>query len=143
MATITLTQEQLRLVQDALDFYSRVGIGQFNVIKEHPTFENALKKEFKDEDDKVDYNRYHQVRDNVDLMLVQPRNMLLNDLTLPKNASWGIYNPDVDESCRVAYDLIQVIRHEFWKANPDRSDFVVMASVHLTTKDSNKIKVKL
>lgn len=143
MATITLTQEQLRLVQDALDFYSRVGIGQFNVIKEHPTFENALKKEFKDEDDKVDYNRYHQVRDNVDLMLVQPRNMLLNDLTLPKNVSWGIYNPDVDESCRVAYDLIQVIRHEFWKANPDRSDFVVMASVHLTTKDSNKIKVKL
>jgi len=34
MATITLTQEQLRLVQDALDFYSRVGIGQFNVIRE-------------------------------------------------------------------------------------------------------------
>jgi len=189
MATITLTQEQLRLVQDALDFYSRVGIGQFNVIKEHPTFENQLKKEFAlgegpfkvgdkttrgevveiDPESKwiktkgtwntkeetrewtdienieysVDYNRYHRVRDSVDAMLVQPRNMLLNDLTLPKNASWGICNPDVDESCRVAYDLVQVIRHEFWLANPDRSEHVVMSSVHLTTKDSNKIKVKL
>ena len=143
MASITLTEEQLRLVQNALDFYLRVGIGQFNVIKEHPTFENVLRKEFKDEDGKVDYSRYHEVRDNADLMLVLPRNMLLNDLTLRKNASWGIYNPDVDESCRVAYDLVQVIRHEFWLANPDRSEHVVMSSVHLSTKDSNKIKVKL
>ncbi|MEY3311611.1 MAG: hypothetical protein RL348_944, partial [Bacteroidota bacterium] len=91
----------------------------------------------------IDYGRYHEVRDTVDLMLVQPRNMLLNDLTLPKNASWGIYSPDVDESCRVAYDLIQVIRHEFWLANPNRSEHVVMSSVHLTSKDSYKIKVKL
>ena len=91
----------------------------------------------------IDYERYHRVRDNVDLMLVQPRNMLLNDLTLRKNASWSIYNPDVDESCRVAYDLIQVIRHEFWLANPDRSEHVVSSSVYLNTKDSNKIKVKL
>jgi len=189
MASIRLTEEQLRIIQEALDFYSRVGIGQFNVIKEHPTFENQLKKEFAlgegpfkvgdkttrgeiveiDHEGKwiktkgtwntkeeirewtdienieysIDYERYHRVRDNVDLMLVQPRNMLLNDLTLPKNASWGIYNPDVDESCRVAYDLVQVIRHEFWKANPDRSEHVVMASVHLTTEDSYKIKVKL
>jgi DNA-binding transcriptional ArsR family regulator len=189
MASIRLTEEQLRLVQDALDFYSRIGIGQFDRIKEHPTFENHLRKEFalgegpfevgdkttrgeiveidpegkwiktkgtwntKEEirewtdveniEYSVDYERYHRVRDSVDAMLVQPRNMLLNHLTLPKNASWGIYNPDVDESCRVAYDLIQVIRHEFWLANPDRSEHVVMSSVHLNTKDSNQIKVEL
>lgn len=143
MATITITEEQLRIIQEALDFYSRVGIGQFDKIKEHPTFENYLRKEFKNDDGKTDYNRYHQVRDNVDQMLIHPRNMLLNDLLLPRNASWGIYNPNVDESCRVAYDLIQIIRHEFWKADPDRSEHVVMSSVHLTTKDSDKIKVKL
>jgi len=33
---------QLRLIQKALDFYSRVGIGQFDQIKEHPTFETSL-----------------------------------------------------------------------------------------------------
>lgn len=143
MASIRLTEEQLKIIQESLDFYLRVGIGQFDRIKEHPTFENALKKEFTDEEGKVDYSRYHEVRDSVDTMLVQPRNMLLNDPTLPKNASFGIYSPDVDESCRVAYDLVQVIRHEFWLADPDRSEHVVSSSVHLTTKDSNKIKVKL
>lgn len=189
MATITLTQEQLKLVQDALDFYSRIGIGQFNVIKDHPTFENALKKQFVlgsgpfkvgdktmrgevvevDPDGKwiktkgtwtkgeeirewtdiekiqysIDYARYHEVRDLVDMMIVQPRNMLLNDLDLPRTASWGIYNPDVDESCRVAFDIIQVIRHEFWKADPNRTEHTVMASVHLSSKDSNQIKVEL
>jgi hypothetical protein len=42
MNKLELTDEQLWLVQQALDFYSRVGIGQFNVIKEHPTFEIYL-----------------------------------------------------------------------------------------------------
>jgi len=143
MAKLTVTENQLRLIQEALDFYSRVGIGQFDVIKEHPTFEEHLKNEFKNEEGKIDYNRYHEVRNNVDVMLVQPRNMLLNSPLLGRNASWGIYNPSVDESCRIAFDLIQVIRHEFWKANPDRSDYVVMSSVHLSTKDSHKIKVEL
>ena len=189
MTTLKVTKEQLRLIQDALDMYSRIGIGQFEVIKDHPTFERNLKKQFAlgtgpfkvgdkttrgkiveiDSEGKwiktegtwntkeevrewtdienieysIDYERYHEVRNNVDLMLVQPRNMLLNDLNLPKNASWGIYNPDVDESCRVAYDLIQVIRHEFWKADPDRNENVVMSHVNLSTKDSNKIKVNL
>ena len=49
----------------------------------------------------------------------------------------------VDESSTVAYDIVQVIRHEFWKADPDRSPHVVMSSVHLSTKDSDQIKVEL
>ena len=143
MATITVTEQQLHLIQEALDFYSRVGIGQFNVIKDHPTFYGILHKSLTDEEGKMDYERYHEIRDNIDMMLVHPRNLLLNDPTLPRNASFGIYNPEVDESCRVAYDLVQVIRHEFWKANPNRLEHVVMASKHLTTKDSDKIKVEL
>ena len=42
MNRLELTDEQLWLVERALDFYSRVGIGQFDVIKEHPTFESYL-----------------------------------------------------------------------------------------------------
>ena len=34
MNRLELTDEQLLLVERALDFYSRVGIGQFDVIKE-------------------------------------------------------------------------------------------------------------
>ena len=68
--------------------------------------------------------------------------MLLQE-ELHNNASYGIYNPNVDESCRIAFDIIQVIRHEYWKANPNRSDITVDSSVHLSTKDSDKVKVKL
>jgi hypothetical protein len=143
MPNLTVTEQQLNLIQEALDFYSRVGIGQFDVIKDHPTFYNVLHKSFTSKDGKMDYERYHAIRNNVDMMMVSPRNALLNHLDLPRNASWGIYNPEVDESCRVAYDLVQVIRHEFWKANPNRSEHVVMASKHLSTKDSDKIKVEL
>jgi hypothetical protein len=143
MTTLHLTEEQLRLVQRALDFYSRVGIGQFEEIKNHPTFSNHLQNEFKDESGKTDYGRYHDVRDVVDSILVQPRNMLCNDPELPRHGSWGIFNPDVDESCRVAYDIIQVIRHEFWKADSDRSEHTVDSSVHLHTEDGDKIKCEL
>jgi hypothetical protein len=40
--TLQLSKEQLLLISKALDFYSRVGIGQFDEIKNHPTFERHL-----------------------------------------------------------------------------------------------------
>ena len=142
MATLTVTEKQLQLIQKSLDFYSRVGIGQFEEIKNHPTFEKHLHKEF-EIDGKTDYSRYHAVRDSADNVIFQARNILYNDNSLGKNGSWGIYNPKVDESCREAFDLIQVIRHEFWKSNPKRSNITVDSSVHLHCKDSDKIKVEL
>ena len=142
MATITLEREHLYLIQRALDFYSRVGIGQFNAIKNHPTFERHLHKEF-EVDGKTDYGRYHAVRDAVDSILVQPRNMLYNDDSIGKNGSWGIHNDKVDESCREAFDLVQIIRHEFWKEKPNRRNITVDSSIHLTSKGTDKIKVKL
>jgi len=193
MNKLELTDKQLWLVQEALDFYSRVGIGQFNVIKEHPTFEIYLedvcrptkepevgdrtpqgkileikngkalidgsvdkklnrwcdKKEWKKLKDvklSTDYSKYHRIRDNVDMMLVQPRNMLINDTTMNSNGSWGIHHPSVDDSCRMAFDIVQVIRHEKWKNNPDRNTMTVDSHTHFThRKDdtSNKIRCEL
>ena len=193
MNKLELTDEQLWLVQQALDFYSRVGIGQFNVIKEHPTFKIYLedvcrptkepevgdrtpqgeileikngkalingsvdkklnrwcdKKEWKKLKDvklSTDYSKYHRIRDNVDMMLVQPRNMLINDTTMNSNGSWGIHHPSVDDSCRMAFDIVQVIRHEKWKNNPDRNTMTVDSHTHFThRKDdtSNKIRCEL
>jgi len=142
MATLTVTDEQLKLIQEALDMYSRIGIGQFWVIKDHPTFQDILHKGCKVGED-VDYVLYHNLRDSADKHLTLGRDILIADSTLGQHGSFGIYNEKVDESCRVAYDLLQVIRHEFWKANPNRSEHVVMASVHLGTKNSDKIKVEL
>jgi len=142
MTTLTVTEEQLRLIQTALDFYSRVGIGQFEEIKNHPTFEKHLHREF-EIDGKTDYNRYHAVRDEVDDIFTQAKKLLYNQPSAVKNGGWGIHNPNVDDSCIEAFDLIQVIRHEFWKSNPKRSSITVDSSVHLHCKDSDKIKVEL
>jgi len=143
MATLTVTDKQLRLIQQALDFYSRIGIGQLDEIKDHPTFAKYLAEQVKDVDGKVDYERYHLIREQADNAFTQGRNMLWNDFTRDRNGSWGIHNPNVDESCMVAYDLIQVIRHEFWKADSDRSEWTVDSSVHLHTEDGDKIKCTL
>lgn len=185
MATLTVTEDQLKLIQSALDFYSRVGIGQMWVIKDHPTFQQVLsdklrpKKELevgdrtergevieigedyiktkgswgKGEEVKtwtdvesvklsIDWGKFHQIRDEGEDLLNEGRNHLLQE-RIPYRGSYGIHNPQVDESCRVAYDLIQVIRHEFWKNNPDRSTATVDSSITLWTKDAYKIKCNL
>jgi len=188
MAILEVNNDQLRLIQRSLDLYSRIGTGQFSVIKEHPTFEKHLYnectpvkdievgdstpqgrvleikdgkalidgcvkngmwdkatewKKLKDVKLSTDYSKYHTIRNSVDEMLIKPRNMLYNDNSMGRNGSWGIHNPKVDESCREAFDIIQVIRHEFWKSNENRSDITVDSHIMLTTKDSNNIKIKL
>ena len=184
MATLTVTDKQLRLIQSALDFYSRVGIGQMWAIKDHPTYQQALyeklrpKKKIevgdsteqgeviemgrgyiktkgwwntKDEIRKwkpnqvklsIDYEQYHNIRDTSEKVLNTGRNMLLQE-EIPNNGSWGIHHPNVDETCREAFDILQVIRHEFWKANPDRSDITVDSSIHFTSSNFNSIKCEL
>ena len=192
MNKLELTDEQLWLVQSALDFYSRVGIGQFNVIKDHPTFESHLYevcipnkeievgdktqqgtiieikddnvlikgsvnkeghwceekewKKLKDVKLSTDYSRYHSIRDSVDQMLLHPRNMLINDFTLSTNGSWGIYSESVDDSCRMAFDIVQVIRHERWKKDENKNSATVDSHIHFShrkDKTSDKIKCEL
>lgn len=143
MVKLEITKKQAYLINKALDFYSRVGIGQFDVITDHPTFERHLHNEFKNEKGKTDYSKYHPHVDMIRKQLITPRNMLYNDNSLGGNGSWGIYNKKVDESCREAYDIHQVIRHAFWKKDLDRSSITVDSSVHLTTKDSDKIKCEI
>lgn len=142
MTTLHLTEEQLRVVQQALDLYTRIGIGQFERIKDHPTFERHLYNQLMDEDGKADYARYHEIRLMADTKLMEARNLLIQEDLHPQ-ASWGIFNEKADESCRVAYDIVQVIRHEFWKSNPDRSELTVDAGVNLRTEDGDKIKCEL
>ena len=183
MATITLNNEQLRLIQKALDFYSRVGIGQFDEILEHPTFEKSVlrkftpKKEFEVGDRTIrgeiveigkdyiktkgswgngeevktwtdlediylspDWSLLHTKEDEIKTQLNIARNMLYGE-EMSRNGSWGIYHPNVDESCREAYNMIQIIRHEFWKLKPNRSSATVDSSVDSWIK--NKIKVEV
>lgn len=185
MAKIELNNEQLRLIQHALDLYARVGTMQLEVLLDHPSINNLIddrcteKKEKLEVGDKTtrgeiieigedyikttgtwnateeikiwkdinkiklspDWDKIHATRDAVSANLLEVKRLVIGS-EFGRGANLGIYNPKVDESCRVAYDMIQVIRHEFWKENEKRSTMTVDSSTHLSFPDSS-ITVKL
>jgi hypothetical protein len=63
--------------------------------------------------------------------------MLIQDMEMHQHASWGIYNEDVHDTCRIAFDIIQVIRHERWKRNPERSSATVDSHIHFSHRKDN------
>lgn len=184
---IETTLENCALIERALEFYSRVGILQWDVIKNHPTFEKHTEKictpkkevevgdrtpqgkveEIKDgkalisgsvkdgmwnkewewknlEDVKLstDYSKYHALREDVDVALCEAKNKLIGE-DYGVHASWGIYNKNVDESCRIAFDIQQVLRHERWKLSPNRSVMTVDSHVHFSSPFSGEIKCEI
>lgn len=184
MATLKVTNKQLRLIQQALDFYLRVGIGQMNSILDHPTYSHILQDKLRPQkeievgdrteygevveivDDwiktkgtwggeeeirtytkeevklSVDWTKYHSIQANALKILNKGRNELLQE-NFPDTVSYGINNSSVDESCRVAYDIFQVIRHELWKKEDEKDLFVRASSVLLSTDEANKIKCEV
>lgn len=183
MATIKLNNKQLRLIQTALDFYSRVGILQFDEILSHPTIDKALYDQFtpknelkvgdhtmrgeiveiskghiktkgswgNDEEVKTwtdvkniklspDWCGFHYAKDKIkDIFNIVKKEITGKDFG---HGSYGIHSTEVDDSCRQAFDIIQVIRHEFWKENPKRSSITVDSSISLTTSQT-PVKVEL
>lgn len=174
MAKLELTNKQLRLVQTALDLYSRIGILQFEEILRHPTLEQVIEDRFRSkkplevgdrtergeiveitkkhiktkgswgngeeiktwkdiENVKLSTNwtSVHKTKDEISDLLAEVKRLVSGE-HYGRNASYGIHNKNVDTSCRDAFDIVQVIRHEFWKANPHSSSITVDSSVHIT-----------
>ena len=127
--TIEVTEDQAKLISDALDFYCRIGLGQFNAIRQHPSIRKYLWKNKKE--------KYHEIAEEE---LTIARNKLF-DMKVGLNGSKGINSNDVDDSVRVAHDIRQVIRHEFWKNDPDRIPLTLDSSVHFTSNDVNVNKI--
>ena len=185
MAKIELTNKQLRLIQTALDFYSRVGILQFEEILSHPTIDSSISNQFtikktlevgdrtergeiveigkkfiktkgswgKGEEikkwtdiDKIklapDWTEIHRTRDQINYHFNHIKCMIDGETQFSNGGHLGIHNQKVDETCREAFDIIQVIRHEFWKSDPKHSTITVDSSISLTTS-SPSVKVEL
>lgn len=195
MATLTCTNEQLRLIQDALELYSRIGIMQIDYILYHPFVDQMIHEQFRPkknqlevgdktergkiveigkkyivtegywsdwEDrhtpkqikkilkdnpsgwylerrkwtdiDKIklstDYSKYHEHVDKIKNICSELKNLIANDFQIKnKNASYSIGRSKEGQYNIDAYDMIQVIRHEFWKQNPNRSSITVDSSI--------------
>ena len=100
-----------------------------------------------------DYDKVHKNRDLIKYHFNQVK-VLASGVNLGEGGNLGIYNSKVDDSCRVAFDMLKVIRHEFWKVNPNKSHMTVDSSADLddpssaiiveldTIKDVRKQKLK-
>jgi len=185
MATIKLTDKQLRLIQSALDLYSRIGILQLSQILEHPTINNVIQNQFTNKKelevgdetmrgeiveinkkniktkgswknekeiktwtdiDKIklspDWNKIHYTRDKIKDKLNEIT-CLISGENHSQGSSYSIYSDKVDETCREAFDIIQIIRHEFWKADPNRSGITVDSHINLSSLKPDVVKVEI
>ena len=174
MATITASNKQVRLIQDALELYSRVGILQLKEILSHPSLEMLLEGRFtpkkplevgdetmrgeiveitkkhiktkgswgNGEEIKTwtdvenirlspDYGELHKTKQVIEELLTQVKYEITGNPEFKRpGVSFGICNTkDLGKTNDEAFDMIQVIRHEFWKENPNRSDMSVASSV--------------
>ena len=191
MAKLECTNEQLRLIQDALELYSRIGIMQIDHILYHPSVDVMIDNRFRPKKDKlevgdktdrgevvevgkkyiktkscwsdwrdradeetiknnpygwveevrtwtdvknvklsVDWNGVHKTRDKVRELCSEIKNTITGDPRIASpNASYGIGRGNEGQHNITAYDMIQVIRHEFWKENPNRSNITVDSSI--------------
>ena len=186
MAKIELSQKQLRLIQDALELYSRIGILQLDRILDHPSIEGMIANQFTSKEpvkvgDHIgrgevveigkdyfktkgswgngeetrkwtdmdalkhwpDYSKYHPHCDEIKRKLNEVKNLIAGDpLIRPQNASYGIHRTNEGQHNLEAYDMIQVIRNEFWKAEENPPQYVVSSSVCKFGKEP-LIKVEL
>lgn len=107
---ITSQDEILKIVK-ALDFYSRIWIGQYLEIDDEMIW---LKKK-----------TYDDVRENEIIPLfLQLRNRIMpesiRDIGQTLYASYGIFSDKVDERAGTAYDMQQAIRYTFaWFLHPE------------------------
>jgi hypothetical protein len=106
--TIECTEAEAKLISKALDFYCRMGLGQFNYLTDNDTIDKIS-------DSREDFN--------------EATLSLKKSYGLTGNSFYGIFNKQVGDDCKIAAHLHQTIRHEFWKdnKNPDKSQHTVNA----------------
>lgn len=97
--TITLTQKQLETVQEALEVYSRLGIGQWRQAFE--------KLPLRQNESSFDWAHWHDFLDDVGFQIKNFTKQRVDGY----QSSLGIHGLDVSESAQIAWDVHQVIRH--------------------------------
>ncbi len=145
MASITLSNNQLRLISQALDLYARIGAAHFEVILDHPGIHHVSSKrniashKTESGDQTIhDCDAYFLSRDAAaDLLCALKK--IITGKNLGRGGNLGIHNDILHESCREAYDMHQVIRHAFWKIDPERSQFTVDSSVSKTSNPATEL----
>lgn len=127
--TLELEEEQMEVLEKALDMYSRMGMGQLDVAVEEYLrwnfFDQYFNKEYTDEDGNPS-TRGEEVKDLVD-------RIKLLVFGHASNASWGIFSPQVPVASREAYDIRQKVRGALaqWRIDKARASKNDEAAKHI------------
>ena len=116
LLTITCSKETLDLINKSLEFYAKVGSGDFGEIIEHPTFNNLLKNLAK-VDNKVDSEYFYLLKGEVKKHLINGRNVI-------SQTEWGLYSDKIDESCIKAYHIHEYINYELNKIKDIKPNYL-------------------
>lgn len=135
---LTLTQKQADMVQRALDFYVRIGMGQWhefiNVI------DDMMMRGMLPQSD------FEKTRDVEDQLRSAINNAKLVHLGLHPNGGLGVGNQKIGDAIHSAYDLLVVLRnaiasaenharHSVWNNKPLHYGNEPLALVTYTEKD--------
>ena len=92
--TMTLSKKQLQVMEQALHSYARMLIGQFHTALDPVTWNNKIKDKLND-----------------------AQKFWLNQLSIYEHNEMHGHTEDSE----IAWDIYQVLRHQLWKENPDRT----------------------
>lgn len=101
---LELNENQLRVIEEALEVFSRLGTKQYGMVADHIIKEDGDVLSW-DEREKI--NRY--IRE-------------IEGFRMPPNASYGIHSKEISDRYRVAFDLLQVARHRRSWANAEHPE---------------------
>lgn len=118
--TLTADERQFRIIVKALNLFSRLLMGQIEEL------DNFFRWESCGNNLRVDPNNYEAITQLVEALkpLIFPE--------LPIKGSYGIHSPEISDESKIAFDLIQVIRHRLaWDAagNPSKRRWPDMMQV--------------
>lgn len=114
---LEMSEDQAYVIQDALDFYSRIMMGQFDNIAS--LFSIRLAK---------NVNREEETK-----LIEALKNLYYPELH--RSAYYGIFHSDTPEDAKISWDLIQVLRYDIsWYKYPEGGHTV---NFHTPLRSSN------
>lgn len=125
---IEVNENQVYIIREALDFYSRFIMGQFEQIDRLMINHS-------------DFWRDYDNRERLDSLIKEMRDIIYPELK--GYAHWGIFNDRCPQESKIAYDIIQVLRHELWKIKDDKRNFTVDANPPLQSGNEELCKVEV
>lgn len=104
---VSMTEDQIQTVADALEFYSRIGCGQFDFIPSRLRIFGLMKRH---DGGDIDWDEICTICDS-----------MKRCVGLSANSHYGIHHPKVHESFKSSYDIYKIIMHGLMKKrDPER-----------------------